>query len=225
MSSISDTASAETTTSTLSSCRNGRCSSFSTLRPLARASTSTRSRMVTMSWSRICGDSSRRPNRVITNTIRPTVPQMWYSWVQNRVSGTMAGMVLLPTTVTIRLPRTGPAVQKPMAVARPTCGEKSRISAGVATSAMPSTMPTMKLSTAKVHLLVAAGITYAVTMPLSSRPNTTRLVRPSRSASPANRDPNAPIRLPIAVITTKNSKLTCRLTRIRVDTDPPTYSS
>ncbi len=46
-----------------------------------------------------------------------------------------------------------------MAVARPTCGEKSRISAGVATSAMPSTTPTAKPSMLKTHLFVAAGST------------------------------------------------------------------
>ena len=48
---------------------------------------------------------------------------MRYSWVQNRGSGTNAGMVFVATAVTIRLPSTGPAVQKPIAVARPTCGE------------------------------------------------------------------------------------------------------
>jgi hypothetical protein len=67
------------------------------------------------------------------------MPLIRYSCVQNRVPWTTAGMVALPTTETIRLPSTGPLVQKPMAVARPTCGEKSRISAGVATRHMPST--------------------------------------------------------------------------------------
>src|SRR4030088_1597999 len=225
MSSISDTAMAETTTSTLNSCWNGRCSIAPTSSPLARASTSIRSRMVTISWSRSCGDSSRSPARAITNTTRPTAPQMWYSCVQNRASGTTTGRVLLATTVTIRLPSTGPAVQKPMAVARPTWGEKSRISAGVATSAMPSITPTTKLSKVKAHLLVAAGRTYAVKIPVRSSPKTTTVVRPSRSASPANSDPKAPSRLPKASATTKNVKLMCRLTSSSVDTDPPTYSS
>ena len=72
------------------------------------------------------------------------MPAMRYSCVQNRVCRTTAGMVALPTTATIRLPSTGPLVQKPMAVPRPTCGEKSRISAGVATRHMPSTKPTTK---------------------------------------------------------------------------------
>ena len=72
------------------------------------------------------------------------MPQIRYSWVQNRVSVTTAGTVLVPTTETIRLPTTGPAVQKPMAAPRPSCGEKSRISAGVATRHMPSTNPTTK---------------------------------------------------------------------------------
>ena len=50
--------------------------------------------------------------------------------------------VLLDTTATTRLPSTGPRVQNPMAEARPSCGEKSRTSAGVATRMMPSTTPT-----------------------------------------------------------------------------------
>ena len=114
--------------------------------PLARASISARSRMVTISWSRSCGDSSRSPMNAITNTTRPAMPQIRYSWVQNRGSATIAGMVALPTTETIRLPTTGPLVQKPMAVARPTCGEKSLISAGVATRQTPSTNPTTNSS-------------------------------------------------------------------------------
>ena len=74
------------------------------------------------------------------------MPQMRYWWVQIRGSCTTAGMVALPTTATIRLPTTGRLVQKPMAVARPTWGEKSRIRAGVATRQMPSTRPTAKPS-------------------------------------------------------------------------------
>ena len=134
-------------------------------------------------------------------------------------------MVALPTTATIRLPSTGPLVQKPMAVPRPSCGEKSRISAGVATRHMPSTKPTTKPSMVKVHLLVALGSAKVTTRPTASSPKTTRLARPNRSASPANSEPNAPIRAPKARVTTKNVKLMCRLARISVDTEPPTYSS
>ena len=134
-------------------------------------------------------------------------------------------MVALPTTATIRLPATGPAVQNPIAVARPTCGEKSRISAGVATRQMPSTRPTPKLAIPNAHRLVVAGRTKAVSTPVTSRPPTTRLARPSRSASPANSEPNAPIRFPTARITTKNVKLICRSASTRVDTEPTTYSS
>ena len=43
--------------------------------------------------------------------------------------------------LTTRLPSTGPSVQKPIADARPSCGLKSRISAGVATRMTPSTKP------------------------------------------------------------------------------------
>jgi hypothetical protein len=45
------------------------------------------------------------------------------------------------TSDVMRLPATGPMVQKPMAEARPSCGLKSRTSAGVATRIAPSTMP------------------------------------------------------------------------------------
>jgi len=65
----------------------------------------------------------------------------------------------------------------------------------------------------------------ATNTPVNSSPNTTRLARPNRSASPANTDPNAPIRAPKASVSTKNVKLMCRLTSISVDTEPPTYSS
>ena len=134
-------------------------------------------------------------------------------------------MVALPTTATTRLPRTGPLVQNPMAVARPTCGEKSRISAGVATRQMPSTRPTTKVAMAKNHLLVAAGMTKATKTPVTSSPPTTRLARPSRSVSPASSEPNAPIRFPKARVTTKNVKLMCKSIRISVDTEALTYSS
>ena len=62
-------------------------------------------------------------------------------------------------------------------------------------------------------------------IPVASSPKTTRLERPYRSASPANSEPNAPIKAPKARVSTKNVKLMCRLARISVDTDPPTYSS
>ena len=171
-------------------------------RPLARASISARSRIVTMSWSRSCGDSSRRPSSAITNTMMPTMPQMWYSCVQNRVFVTTSGTVWLPTTATMRLPSTGPLVQKPMAVARPTCGEKSRIRAGVATRQMPSTTPTTKPSMVKTHLFVAAGRMKATKIAVKNSPKTTRFARPYRSVRPANKEPNAPIRLPNAMVST-----------------------
>ena len=172
------------------------------LMPFARASMSARSRMVTISWSRSCGDSSRSQMNAITNTTSPAMPQMRYSCVQKCGSFTIAGMVALPTTATIRLPTTGPLVQKPMAVARPTCGEKSLISAGVATRQTPSTNPTTKLSMVKDHLLVAAGRMNATNTPVNTSPNTTRLARPNRSVSPANSEPNAPIRFPNASAST-----------------------
>ena len=45
--------------------------------PAARASMSARSRRLTISWSRSCGDSSRRPTKAMTNTTRPAMPQTW----------------------------------------------------------------------------------------------------------------------------------------------------
>ena len=202
MSSMTDTASAEMTMSALISWRNGWRRAAAMSMPLARASISARSRMVTMSWSRSDGFSSRRPIRAITHTTRPTTPQIRYSWVQKSGFVTTAGMVALPTTATIRLPSTGPLVQKPMAVARPTCGEKSRIRAGVATRQMPSMVPMMKPSMLKAHLFGAAGRMNKVKMAVSSRPATTRLARPSRSVRPASSEPNAPIRFPKASTTT-----------------------
>ena len=47
-----------------------------------------------------------------------------------------------------RLPATGPTVQNPMALARPICGLKSRIRAGVATRTAPSTMPMAEMAMA-----------------------------------------------------------------------------
>ena len=55
-------------------------------------------------------------------------------------------MVWVATTATPTLPSAGALVQKPMALARPTWGEKSRISAGVATRQIPSMAPRMKYS-------------------------------------------------------------------------------
>ena len=75
----------------------------------------------------------------------------WYCqarWVE-RVAGHMA---------TTRLPTTGPRVQKPIAEARPSCGEKSRIRAGVATRMMPSTRLTTRTGSANVHLSWAFGM-------------------------------------------------------------------
>ena len=195
---MTPTASDEMTTSVLSICRQGWASAAWMSMPLALASMSTRSRMVTMSWSRSRGDSSRRPRNATTNTTRPAMPAILNSCVQKCTLGMTAGIVLLPTMATIRLPTTGPVVQKPMAAARLFCGEKSRIRAGVATRQIPSTTPTTKVSMTNVHLLVAAGMMNAVKTPVNSRPKTIRFVRPIRSDRPANSAPKAPITFPMA---------------------------
>ncbi len=138
----------------LMSCRNGLRSAASMSMPLARASISARSCIVTISWSRSCGFSSRSHRNAIRNTTMLGARRRSGTRASRTACcGPRVGMVMVPTTETIRLPSTGPLVQKPIAVARPTCGEKSRISAGVATRQMPSTKPTMKPSIAKDHLL------------------------------------------------------------------------
>ena len=109
-------------------------------------------------------------------------------------------MTWLATTKTTRLPSTGPLVQKPMAVARPTWGEKSRMSAGVATRQIPSTKPTMKPKKVNSHLFVDAGMMKAVKTAVSPNPITTMLVRPRRSVRPANNEPNAPMTAPTASV-------------------------
>jgi hypothetical protein len=72
------------------------------------------------------------------------------------------------------------------------------------------------------HLLVMAGMTKSVNIPVKNRPNTTMLARPNRSPSPAPSEPNAPIRAPKATVSEKKVKLMCRLTRYSVVTEPPT---
>ena len=109
--------------------------------------------MLTISWSRSRGESSRSPNSAITHTTSPTMPQSWNWYCQ---SGWLA-RVWLETSVTTRLPSTGPIVQKPIAEARPTCGEKSRISAGVATRHDPSTMHSSAKNSVYSALLGAFG--------------------------------------------------------------------
>jgi len=71
--------------------------------PRAFASMRTRSRSDTMSWSRSCGDSSRRLTRVITATTRPAMPQMT-NW---SCHGCRLPTVLVAMTETTRLPTTG----------------------------------------------------------------------------------------------------------------------
>ncbi len=69
-------ANAEPTMPTRIICRHGFSRDCRVSMPAAFASTSARSRMLTINWSRRFGDSSRRVNRAITNTANPTMPQM-----------------------------------------------------------------------------------------------------------------------------------------------------
>ena len=189
--------------------------------PAARASISARSRMLTINWSRRRGVSSRSPTNAITNTISPTAPHTW-NWY--RQSG-WVGSVRLDTCVTTRLPRTGPIVQNAIATARPTWGEKSRTSAGVATRTAPSTMLTSAKAAVYCALLDALGIAKAISRPLSSRPPTTRFARPQRSASPAPREANAPTAFPITMANTNWRNVKPRSPMICVATAPWMYSS
>jgi hypothetical protein len=67
------------------------------------------------------------------------------------------------------LPTTGPRVQKPIAEARPSCGEKSRTSAGVATRITPSTRPITTRNDTKTVLFGASGVSREST-PVTARP-------------------------------------------------------
>ena len=134
--------------------------------PAARASISTRSLMSTISWSRKPGDSSRRPSRATTKITRPTTPDMT-NW---SCHGWRWGRVWLATSATINEPITGPMVQKPMAEARPSWGEKSRTRAGVATRTIPSTNPRADRRTPYAHRLGALGSPKRVSRAVRSSP-------------------------------------------------------
>ena len=117
--------------------RSGWRVAFSTSIPLARASTRARSFSDTMSWSRSCGDSSRKVKKAMTTTPMHTKPEMM-NW---SCHGCRCSRVWVATTLAARLPTVGPSAQNPMAAPRPICGEKSRMSAGVETRMIPSTNP------------------------------------------------------------------------------------
>ena len=117
--------------------RIGCAVAFSTSMPLARASTRARSRSETMSWSRSCGESSRRKKNAMTTTPRQTRPEMM-NW---SCHGARWCRVWVATRLAASAPIVGPSAQNPMATPRPIWGEKSRISAGVETRMTPSTKP------------------------------------------------------------------------------------
>ena len=114
-------------------CAVARCTSM----PMARASTSARSRSVTISWSRSCGESSRKKKNAMTTTPRHTSPEMM-NW---SCHGLRWPRVCVATRLAAKAPMVGPSAQNPIAAPRPICGEKSRMSAGVETRMMPSTNP------------------------------------------------------------------------------------
>ena len=104
----------------------------------------------------------------------------------------VVSLVLLTWMLTTRLPSTGPSVQKPIADARPSCGLKSRISAGVATRMMPSTTPISTNTMPKPSLLCASGMPNRHSRPTTNRPTVTMLTRPYLSAAPVAKDAAAP---------------------------------
>ena len=86
--------------------------------PRARASTRAWSWALTMSWSRSLAERSFKKNRATTKVAMDTRPEMM-NWL---CQSTKWLRVRLATMLTMRLPATGPTVQKPMAEARPSCG-------------------------------------------------------------------------------------------------------
>lgn len=93
--------------------------------------------------------------------------------------------MLLTTTVAASDPSTGPRVQKPMAVARPTCGLKSRTSAGVATRTTPSNAPRTAYQAATLAEVCALPRPKMQTSAQPSVPQTITLARPYLSVTPA----------------------------------------
>jgi hypothetical protein len=70
-----------------------------------------------MSWSRICGERSFKPSNEMTNTTSAAMPEMT-NWLFQCVWPKWSS-VCRATSEVMRLPATGPMVQKPMADARP----------------------------------------------------------------------------------------------------------
>ena len=104
-------------------------------------------------WPR--GPSS---DREITKTTMAVAPEI-RNWLVIR-RGCRSGKwsrVWLATMLVIRLPATGPTVQKPMAEARPNWGLKSRTMAGVATRMAPSTSPMARDDDGELPLGVGGG--------------------------------------------------------------------
>ena len=134
--------------------------------------------------------------------------------VRTRGSWTTAGTVRLPTTETIRLEH-WPARPEAHHRTRPTCGEKSdqrgsRHQADALDHADHEALD-------REHPL-RSRLAAQRPLPVNSSPKTTRFARPSRSVSPANSEPKAPIRFPNARVRTKNV-IICRFTRgVDVDT-------
>ncbi len=102
----------------------------------------------------------------MTATTSPAIPQMM-NW---SCQAPRWDSVWLDTSASTRLPTTGPRVQKPMADARPSCGEKSLTRAGVATRMTPSTTATTAYSTPKTSLSGAFGMPNRTSRAVTTRP-------------------------------------------------------
>ena len=140
--------------------------------PRARASTRAWSWWETISWSRNLADRSFISTRHTTKTTSEVTPEMM-NWLFHPVMGAPArkwSRVLAATMLVMRLPATGPTVQKPMAEARPTWGLKSRTMAGVATRMAPSTRPRAEMTMAKPHSPETSGTPTPTNRPTMSRP-------------------------------------------------------
>ena len=97
-----------------------------------------------------------------------------------------------------------------MAEARPSCGEKSRIRAGVATRQTPSTKPMAMNTAANAVPLCARGMPTRVSRDVISSPPMTMLARPYRSARPAKKEARPPRGRELTTTMLTTSGTTCR---------------
>lgn len=111
-----------------------------------------------------------------------------------------------------------------MSPPRPAWGEKSRISAGVATSTTPSSVPWNRVSAAHTQPLGELGTARSVRRLSTVSPAMMVHTRPIRSVSPANQAPATPTKLPTAAVHKRkwNGMWSYDIRRITTDAPQPT---